>query len=147
MVVICIAGTATKLILVSHISTVPDSSISVATTVPDPPLAGTRYTLRCVVSKTINGLTNTPTAAWEFDGGTEITTGGNIVVTTPSAGVAELTFSDITTSQAGTYICRARLTSPALNVDQEVTESVDINVLGECNSLYTNVIRVYCVYL
>ena len=57
------------------------------------------------------------------------------MVTTPSDGVAELTFTSITTSQAGTYICRGTLTSPALIDDHEVTESVGIDVLGECNSL------------
>ena len=72
---------------------------------------------------------DTPTAAWEFAGGTEIMTGGNIVVTTPSAGVADLTFMNIRTTQATRYICRGRLTSPALSPGtQDVTESADIFV-------------------
>ena len=72
------------------------------------------YTLRCEVTRLVSGLTNTPTAVWEDNSAEEIVSGGDIL---------DLTFTNLRTSEGGRYVCKGRLTSPALPDPQEETDS------------------------
>ncbi|XP_064386138.1 mucin-2-like isoform X3 [Halichondria panicea] len=107
---------------------VPESALSVSITSPSAVVAGSDYIFRCEVTKVILGLANTPTAVWEASDGQQITTGGNVIITNPSTGVTELSFTGIRTDQTDPYICRGTLTSPALMVARETTDSVSVSV-------------------
>ncbi len=109
----------------------PESVLNVSITSPSAVVAGSDYTFRCEVTKVILGLANTPTAVWE-DSEDQITTGGNVIITNPSTGVTELSFIGIRTDQADEYFCRGTLTSPALMVARETTDSVSISVQRKC---------------
>ncbi len=109
----------------------PVSVLSVSITSPSAVVAGSDYIFRCEVTKVILGLANTPTAVWVASDGQQITTGGNVIITNPST-VTELSFTGIRTDQAGEYQCRGTLTSPALVVARETTDSVSVSVQRKC---------------
>ena len=110
----------------------PESVLSVSITSPSAVVAGSDYICRCEVTKVILGLANTPTAVWEASDGQQIITGGNVIITNPSTGVTELSFTGIRTNQANEYFCKGTLTSPALMVARETTDSVSISVQRKC---------------
>ena len=98
--------------------TVPSNPVTASVTVSGTATAGQSYSLTCTATKIVNGLINSPTAAW-FTGGTEITSGGGIEATLSSGGlVSTLTFNPLktshTTSDTQTYSCQASVSSPAL---------------------------------
>ena len=81
--------------------------------------AGMIYNLTCTVSKTVDGLINSPTAVWtDLLTSTTVSNGNGITVTmmaTEVVAIATLTFDPLRTSHDGTYSCDGTLTSPALN--------------------------------
>ncbi len=128
-------STYTVSLFITHIvcvCTVPESVLSVSITSPSAVVAGSDYIFRCEVTKVILGLANTPTAVWEASDGQQITTGGNVIITNPSTGVTELSFTGIRTDQAEEYQCKGTLTSPALMVARETTDSVSVSVQRKC---------------
>ena len=75
------------------------------------------YSLTCNVSKTVSGLTNTPTAMWTT-GGEPVTNGNGITVTGTTGDTtvtSTLTFDPLRTSHEGSFVCSGTLTSPALD--------------------------------
>ena len=87
--------------------------------------AGMVYSLTCTVSKTVDGLINSPTATWT-DLSTRMTVinGNEIIVSTMAVNetaISTLSFDPLTTSHEGRYSCDGTLTSIAL--ETEVTHS------------------------
>ena len=81
------------------------------------------YNLTCTVTKTVDGLINSPTATWTT-GGVAVSNGNGITVSTMSTDaskMATLTFDLLRTSHDGGYSCDGTLTSPAL--ERELTRS------------------------
>ena len=75
------------------------------------------YSLTCNVSKTVGGLTNTPTVMWTT-GGEPVTNGNRITVsgtTGDTTVTSTLTFDPLRTSHEGGFVCSGTLTSPALD--------------------------------
>ena len=123
------------MLIITIVYTVPADVLNMSITSPSAVVAGSDYTFRCEATRTIQGLTNTPTALWEASDGQQITTEGNVVISNPSTGVTELSFTGIRTNQAGLYICRGTLTSPALMVARESTSTVSVSVEGKCHNV------------
>ena len=77
------------------------------------------YSLTCNVSKTVDGLINSPTATWTT-GGEAVTNGNGITVsimTTNETADSTLIFDLLRTSHDGSYSCDGTLTSPALGTE------------------------------
>jgi hypothetical protein len=75
------------------------------------------YRLTCTASKTVDGLINSPTARWTFEGET-ITNGNGIAVNFRAGDMifhSTLTFDPLRTSHEGRFVCSGTLTSPALD--------------------------------
>ena len=98
---------------------VPPTALNVIVSSSGTARAGTIYSLTCTVSKTVNGLINSPTANWTI-GGVEVTNRNEITVSTLSTDTvitSTLIFSPLRTSRDGRFSCTGTLTSPALEVD------------------------------
>ena len=81
------------------------------------------YSLTCTVTKTVDGLINSPTATWTT-GGVAVTNGNGITVSTMSTDAAKmvtLIFDLLRTSHDDVYSCDGTLISPAL--ERELTRS------------------------
>jgi hypothetical protein len=74
------------------------------------------YSLTCTVSKTVDGLSNTPTATWTTTGGVTVTNGNGITVFNETS-ASTLAFDLLRTSHDGRYSCDGTLTSPALEAE------------------------------
>ena len=99
------------------------------------PRAGMVYNLTCTVSKTVDGLINSPTSTWTA-GGVTISSGNGITVSDVSIGTATLstlTFDPLKTSHHGNYWCNGTLISPALNFPliQSTMEAVSVQSMSE----------------
>ena len=108
--------------ILSHITVPPDAIIATVSS-SGTARAGMVYSLTCTVTKTVDGLINSPTATWTT-GGVAVTNGNGITVSTMSADaskMAMLTFDLLRTSHDGRYSCDGTLTSPAL--ERELTRS------------------------
>ena len=71
------------------------------------------------MSKTVDGLINSPTATWTA-GGEAVTNGNGITLSTMAineTAVSILTFDLLRTSHNGRYSCNGTLTSPALETE------------------------------
>ena len=111
---------------------VPSELISATVSSSGSTVAGSEFTLTCVINETISGLTNMPTAMWINVDGEVIVTGGDITIATPAPGDREamstLTFNPLRTSHDKAYRCTGSITSPALNQPRTVSleENVDV---------------------
>ena len=88
------------------------------------------YNLTCTVSKTVGGLTNSPTATWT-SGGVALSNGNDITVsrtTDDISATSMLTFNPLRTSHEARYICEGILTSPALDTLLMPTAMEDLRV-------------------
>ena len=88
------------------------------------------YSLTCNVSKTVSGLTDSPTAMWTTRG-VAVTNGNRITVsgtTGDTTVTSTLTFDPLRTSHEGSFVCSGTLTSPALDTAlmPSVTEELEI---------------------
>ena len=96
--------------------------------------AGMIYSLTCNVSKTVDGLINSPTAIWTT-GGVPVSNGNGITVSTTLATskttTSVLTFDPLKTSHNGLYSCGGTLTSPALNEPLVSSVMVKLSVQSE----------------
>ena len=89
--------------------------------------------MTCTVSKTVNGLANSPTAIWTT-GGVAVTNGNGITVTTMATNrisISTLTFNPLRTSHGERYSCDGMLTSPALDEPLMPSMTVELGV-GKC---------------
>ena len=110
--------------------TVPPNAITATNSSSGIARAGMSYNLTCTVSKTVDGLLNSPTATWTI-GGVAVSDGNGITVSTMStetAAVSTLTFDPLRTSHDGRYSCDGTLTSPALDMPLSSSTVIEHNV-------------------
>ena len=92
------------------------------------------FSMDCIISEDISGLTNMPTAMWLDDEGTPITTEGDITIETnrnDTVAVATLTFDPLRASHGEggmTYRCVGNLVSPAQDDEIEATRDKTLRV-------------------
>ena len=93
---------------------------------------GSRLTLTCIAVKAVAGLTLPAETMWSGPNGTELMTGGSIVVadtiTEPLRTLQTITFTSLATSYAGVYNCEAVLSSPALTIPYQTITSYTVFV-------------------
>ena len=90
---------------------VPMSAISTTITSTElQPAVGNMYTLTCVVTINVMGLSQAPNVHW-FHNGNEVIIVEDTVTVTTSTKVFR--FSLLNTSDAGNYICSGNISSPA----------------------------------
>ena len=102
--------------LISFLS-VPPNAITATVSSSGTATAGMVYSLTCNVSKTVGGLTGSPTAIWTT-GGVAVTNGNGITVsgtTGDTTVTSTLTFDPLRTSHEGSFVCSGTLISPALD--------------------------------
>ena len=122
------------------IHTVP--LIVLKTTITDEPdnvIPGVQYVLTCTVTKLLDGLINTPTVEWLDSGMNNIHGVNGISTTISNSGVSQLTFFQLKTSHAGSYVCQGNLSSPASPT--ELTQSVahDISLQGKPWNIHVDI--------
>ena len=99
-----------------------------------PPLIGPEFSLYCVISEDITGLTNMPTAIWLDTDNAPLTTSNDITITSSrndTDAVAILTFDPLRASHGEggeVYRCSGNLMSPALDSLIEVTTDEQLTV-------------------
>ena len=95
--------------------------------------AGMVYNLTCNVSKTLDGLINSPTATWTT-GGVAVSNGIGITVSTMATSettISVLTFDPLRTSHNEQYSCDGSLTSPGLEEPLIHSVMVEVRVQSE----------------
>ena len=105
------------------------------------------YSLTCNVSKTVSGLTNSPTATWTT-GGVAVTNGNGITVTGTTGDMtvtSTLTFDPLRTSHEGSFVCSGTLTSPALNTALTFPAMEELEIRSKAIYLYRvhNIFKCY----
>ena len=110
------------------------------------------YNLTCTVSKTVDGLINSPAATWTTRG-EEVTNGDGIAVSTMTndiTSISTLTFDPLRTSHNGIYSCVGTLTSPALFIPLMPSTVEILNVQSEIywKSVFTCLTTLYgtCIF-
>ena len=101
----------------------PTPMVSVSITPSGTNTAGEAYSLVCSVTVTGHGSTDTPTITWLDPMDSQVPS--EMVSTTGS--MSTLTFNPLSASHAGTYTCRATLTSGEIGTDTEI-----VTVQSEC---------------
>lgn len=93
---------------------------------------GSRLTLTCIAVKAVAGMTLPAETMWSGPSGTELMTGGSIVVadtiTESLRTLQTITFTSLATSHAGVYNCEAALPSPALTFPYRTITSYTVFV-------------------
>ena len=115
-----------------HLSilSVPPTAIDITNSSSGTARAGMTYSLTCTVSKTVDGLINSPTATWTT-GGVAVSNGNAITVSTmitETTATSTLTFDPLRTTQNGRYSCDGTLTSPALDTPLTRSTVIEHNV-------------------
>jgi hypothetical protein len=107
--------------------------------------AGVIYSLTCNVSKTVDGLTNSPTATWTTEGRV-VTNGNGIAVSYRTRDMITnstlITFVPLRTSHEGRFVCSGTLTSPALDTALTSSATEDLEV----QSNYTSIVYICIIY-
>ena len=96
-------------------------------------MAGSGFSLTCVVSELIAGLTEMPSALWERFADVQISS--EVVLESSRNGgmaMAVLRFNPLKTSFNGGYRCRGSLISPAKETPLEETAREDIRIQSNC---------------
>lgn len=113
---------------------------------------GSRFTLTCITVKAVAGLTYPTEIQWTGPNGTELMTGDRItvadVVMESLRTVQTITFSSLSTSQAGVYSCQTSLFSPALTIPYQTVTSYTVVVSCKFQiilDLYVDSKHVCCV--
>ena len=98
------------------------------------PIAGSYYSLSCIVVDNIVGLSSLPDVEWHDFEGNRIESGGGITVSdqihTPLSVTITISFDSIHTSHAGQYTCHSTLSSPALTFPYVDMETKDVKTSG-----------------
>ena len=100
-------------------NSVPPTSLTATVSSSGTTRAGMVYSLTCTVSKTVEGLINTPTATWTT-GEAAVINGNGITLSTTTfneTAASTLTFDQLRTSHNGRYSCDGTLTTPALETE------------------------------
>ena len=98
------------------------------------------YNMTCMVSKTMNGLINSPTVTWTTGHGEVALSNRNGITVsttmiTSDTATSTLTFDPLKSSHNGGYSCRGTLTSPALGEPLAPSVMVTLTVQSK---LYIN---------
>lgn len=109
---------------------VPQSALSLSVRSTHMALLGESYSVGCIASKNVNGLTNSPVIQWFDPNGNNITDGEGITLTMESLSLLA-SFDSLHTSHAGRYFCQASLSSPALSTPLVKTEDFNITLQSE----------------
>ena len=109
---------------------VPPDAVTATVSSSGTATAGMVYSLTCNVSKTVGGLTDSPTAMWTT-GGVAVTNGNGITVTGTTGDTtvtSTLTFDPLRTSHEGSFVCSGTLSSSALDtlLMPSATENLEI---------------------
>ena len=98
-------------------------------------LAGSRYTLTCIASKTTSGLTQSAQTQWTGPNGAPLATNGSTVLAAatmePLRTVQNIVFGSLSTSDAGMYMCQSTLSSPALTTPYQTMQTYTITISGK----------------
>lgn len=92
--------------------------------------AGEMYALSCSVSKTVDGLLNSPNATWMAERMAIFDEAG-VAVSSSSDGFLStsiLTFTSLRTSHGGKYCCNSQLSSPTLETPLKVCTMEEVYV-------------------
>ena len=97
--------------------------------------AGTSgYTLTCIALKSVSGLTQLAQTQWRGPDGALVGTNDTIIlsdpVLEPLRTVQNITFSPLSTSNAGVYTCESTLSSPALTTPYQAVQSYAVTITG-----------------
>ena len=110
---------------------VPPTSIATSISIIGPPVAGYNFSITCSATVT-EGIVGVPVLAWTDSNGRPIGSTGDITlndqVTSGQMTNRTLFFDPIRTSDEGSYICTATLSSPALTVALNSTTLYTIDV-------------------
>ena len=102
---------------------VPSGAIQATITTSAVAIAGQQFSLNCVVSETIDGLTNTPVAVWSRDD-TLLRSENEFTVTSSAndtVATSVLTINSLSSSDAGVYTCSGTLESSMDLVTEDET--------------------------
>ena len=119
------------------IPTVPLNAITATISSSGRATAGMVYSLTCTVSKTVGGLTYSPTALWTT-GGVAITNGNGITVSGTTGDMtvtSTLIFDPLRTSHEGSFVCSGTLTSPALDTALMPSATEDLEIQSKDASI------------
>ena len=114
---------------------VPSGAIQATITTSAVAIARQQFNLNCVVSESISGLTNTPVAVWSQDG-TLLRSENEFTVTSSAndtVATSVLTFTSLSSSDAGVYTCSGTLESS--------TDLVTVDETIQGNLTHTNLIE------
>ena len=111
---------------------VPSDPISARVNSSGSNVAGSEFTITCIVSEVISGLVAMPTAMWLSVDGRPVMPGNDISIATPPpsdrVAITTLTFNPLRTSHDGEYTCSGTITSPAQEGTIAVSERGDVSV-------------------
>lgn len=118
---------------------VPPGSVVATVSSSGTARAGMVYSLTCTVTK-VDGLINSPTAAWTTgSGGVAVSNGNDITVSISSndtSATATLTFDPLRTSHNDAYMCVGSLNSPALQMPLTPSETENLVVQSMFSYVY-----------
>ncbi len=89
----------------------PEPALNLTTEVSGEAIAGQTYSLTCIVTELIDGLTDSPAVGWLNDTGTVMDLS---VADSGTSASQRIMFNPLQTSHAGEHTCRATLDSPAV---------------------------------
>ena len=124
---------------------VPTPAISTDISMSGSLVAGSEFTLTCVVSELISGLTDMPDVMWMRTAGDAVP-GALSVTRTDEMAVAVLTFDPVRTSYSGEYICTGSLASPTKSTPLEVLDRVDFIFRSKLVLLMQCLMLTECVF-
>ncbi len=104
--------------------------ISIETGANGIPIAGEEYSLSCVASESILGLTGKPVVVWMDSNGIVIA-GNDDTEVISSDGMSNLTFNPLKPTNADIYTCMGSLQSPALSTPLTITQEQRVEVTRE----------------
>ncbi len=107
----------------------PENAVSIVTSASGVPIAGEEYSLSCMVSENIAGLTGERMTVWMDSNGNVM--GSDGITLTSFNGTSNLTFNPLRATNADTYTCTGSLPSPALSTLLTVTQQQRVVVTRE----------------
>jgi hypothetical protein len=136
---------------ISHFSflSVPPDAITATVSSSGTATAGMVYSLTCTVSKTVDGLTNSPTAMWTT-GGMAVTNVNGITVSDTIGDTivtnSTLTFDPLRTSHNGSFVCCGILISSALDGVLKPSAREELEIKSKATSIIMYINQVYNIY-
>ena len=94
-------------------------------------VAGSEFTLTCVITEVIPGLTNIPSATWLGINGEPVTSGNGITLTTSrndTSATAILNFNPLKASHGIVYTCIGNLATPTQREPLQVMNQARLRV-------------------